>query len=133
MSNITVEVKYTTDLSETINEINHLITSSGKNIKNIYFEKTGLLKGKINVILEDPKVNYKLTNAINRKKTSKYNGVYWDKAKNKWKWQIRHNAKKYSGSANSEYDAALAYDEICYKLRKQDAILNFPELYEVVN
>ena len=132
MSQIQVEIKYTTDLSEAINEINHLIQSSGQNVKHISFEKTGLLKGNISIMLEEPRIITKLTNAINRKKTSKYNGVFYDKTKQKWKWQIRHDGKKYSGSTNTEYDAALMYDRYAFKFRKEEAVLNFPELYEVV-
>ncbi len=50
-----------------------------------------------------------------KRTTSKYRGVYWNKKNNKWQAQIRHNGKKINlGNYNDEEEAGDAY--ILYRL-----------------
>jgi hypothetical protein len=58
---------------------------------------------------------------------SKYKGVTWHKAQNKWQVQICYNGKhKTIAYFQNEIDAAKAYDEAAKKYHKDFAVLNFP-------
>ncbi len=47
-----------------------------------------------------------------RKTSSKYTGVYWDKKSNKWRAYITHKKKRtYLGYFTDEYEAHLAYQK----------------------
>ena len=60
--------------------------------------------------------------------TSKYKGVHWYKAGNRWQGHIRHNYKKiHLGYYTDEIEAARAYDEKAKELFGKFAHLNFPE------
>lgn len=68
-------------------------------------------------------------NRMNRKSyknsTSKFKGVNWCKATNKWQSQIRFNNKKiFLGRFINEKDAAKAYNERAKELFKEYAYLN---------
>jgi hypothetical protein len=60
--------------------------------------------------------------------TSKYKGVHWEKARNKFRARITYNRKGiHLGMFDSEIDAAKAYDKKARELFGQFAYLNFPE------
>ena len=59
--------------------------------------------------------------------TSKYKGVYWEKAKNKFRARITVNRMCiHLGYFKSEIDAAKAYDKAAKKYFGEFAYLNFP-------
>ena len=59
--------------------------------------------------------------------TSKYLGVYWDRARSKWVARLYYDGKtRYIGSYNSEIEAAIAYDETTQKIYGDSACKNFP-------
>ena len=59
---------------------------------------------------------------------SKYRGVGWHKAANRWLGNCRDpNGKLHSVYRRTEYEAAKAYDEMANKYHKGNAIYNFPE------
>ncbi len=61
----------------------------------------------------------------NKKKSSKYKGVYWDNYFKKWKAEITSNYKKtYIGSFNNEIEAALSYNKYAIKMFGSFACLN---------
>lgn len=61
-------------------------------------------------------------------KASKYKGVYWSKAANKWYSQMVVDGKcNYIGLFESEVQAAKEYDKLAIKLQGKFAYLNFPE------
>lgn len=58
--------------------------------------------------------------------SSKYKGVYWNKARQKWLVQIRYGGKKHSiGYFNVEEDAARAYDTQALIHHGEYTVLNF--------
>jgi len=67
--------------------------------------------------------------------TSKYIGVHWHITKEKWIANIRlddSGKQKHLGSFDNEIEAAKAYDKKCYEMRKDYAVLNFPEDYGLI-
>lgn len=69
----------------------------------------------------------KIETYANKKVSSQYKGVSWDKNRNKWLVAIMKEGKKYHlGRYNLEIDAALAYDKKAKALWGQYARLNFP-------
>jgi hypothetical protein len=69
----------------------------------------------------------KTTTYANKKVSSQYKGVSWDKNRNKWLAAIMKEGKKYNlGRYNLEVDAALTYDKKAKELWGQYARLNFP-------
>ena len=76
-------------------------------------------------------------NMQNRKKrknsTSKFIGVWFVKAKNRWESSITYQKKRiFLGRFKSEIEAARAYDRAALKYHKDFARLNFP-LEEYIN
>ncbi len=68
-------------------------------------------------------------NMMNKKpyknSSSKFKGIYWQKAAKKWHAQIVINGRvKYLGLFTSELEAALAYNEAAKKHYKEFAFLN---------
>lgn len=64
-------------------------------------------------------------NCQNRKRkfSSKYPGVYWDKAKKKWRAAIRINGKsKHLGNFVDEREAAKAYEQVCRELVGEELV-----------
>ena len=60
--------------------------------------------------------------------TSKYKGVFWEKAKKKFRAKITHNRKGiHLGYFDDEIDAAKAYDKKAVELFGEFAYLNFPQ------
>ena len=82
--------------------------------------------------LDNRKINLRLStrqqNNANRsiqKHSSKYKGVYWHKASNKWMSSITFNGIQiYLGVYDNEIDAAKAYNDIAIKCFKEFALLN---------
>lgn len=61
-------------------------------------------------------------------KTSRYRGVYFNKASKKWHAEIRHNMKLFRvGVFSDEVSAAIAWDAEALKRRGSFAVLNFPQ------
>ncbi|RKY08249.1 MAG: hypothetical protein DRP65_09355 [Planctomycetota bacterium] len=64
------------------------------------------------------------------RKTSRFRGVTWNKACNKWRAQInRQNDRRYLGDFDSEYDAACAYDAAV--VRHDFTAVNFPQNFQL--
>lgn len=73
----------------------------------------------------------KSQNCCNQKKkegcSSKYKGVYFNKALGKWGAAIKFRREKiFLGYFDNEIEAAKAYDEAARALHKEFAVLNFP-------
>jgi hypothetical protein len=96
-----------------------------------------LVDHKDNNTLNNQRPNLRLAthsqNAFNRTKiktktSSRYIGVYFEKAKGRWTVKIRTGRGKrlWLGRFNSEIDAARAYDAAARKYHKEFAVLNFP-------
>lgn len=69
----------------------------------------------------------KITTYANKKVSSKYKGVCWDKNRNKWSAGIMKEGKQYNlGRFDSELNAALAYDQKAKEFWGEYANLNFP-------
>lgn len=64
------------------------------------------------------------------KTSTKYRGVTFHKASNKWRARINSKGEDvYLGLFDTDEDAARAYDEFCWIKFKRIDILNFPEDY----
>jgi len=60
--------------------------------------------------------------------SSGFRGVYWNKARNKWRSQISYNGKSiYLGYFMSLVEAAKCYDRAAIKHHREFANLNFPK------
>lgn len=58
--------------------------------------------------------------------SSRFRGVWWDKATKRWAGQIGHNKKNiHLGKFSEEEDAARAYDAMARKLFGEFAVVNF--------
>ena len=60
---------------------------------------------------------------VPNKTSSQYTGVCWHKDKNKWRAQLTHNKKKYSGEYfDNEEHAAMKVNLLCdkYKIRRKN-------------
>jgi hypothetical protein len=87
--------------------------------------------------LDNRKVNLRAAtqkqNVWNRKfirKTGKtrYNGIRWDKNREKWQVRLMINGRRESfGYYADEIEAAKAYDRVAKKYRGEYAFLNFPK------
>lgn len=127
----------------------------GRNLKDINFNSTNLLKGTVEIQTEDPQtieiekiveklvevpvekevvkeVPLKIVNQVKKKRgaTSQYRGVC--KKGSKWYSMIQVKGEKHwCGSYFHEIDAAEAYDKKAVELLGEDAIevVNFPETY----
>lgn len=63
----------------------------------------------------------------NRRNTSGYKGVSFDRCSGKWHARFRHLGKKlYAGQYATAEEAARAYDAAILPLRGEFAVLNFP-------
>ena len=89
------------------------------------------------------KVNFPIT-ATERAASdlcSRYQGVSWHKGHNKWRAEIRIDGKKkYIGHYNSQYEAAVVYDEAAREILESsskdnaesiESALNFPALSQI--
>ncbi|AKG94207.1 HNH homing endonuclease [Polaribacter phage P12002L] len=76
-------------------------------INHINFNKADNRVGNLEIV-----TNRQNSNQKHLKSSSKYVGVYWNKANNKWKSSIRIGKnKKYLGYFINEYNAHLAYQK----------------------
>ncbi|MGA2324331.1 MAG: AP2 domain-containing protein [Sedimentisphaerales bacterium] len=86
--------------------------------------------------LDNRRANLRLAthsqNQCNKRKkantSSRFSGVYWDKAKRKWVARTKYQGKSiWLGVFDSEIDAARAFDEAAKKYHGEFARLNFTE------
>ena len=62
-------------------------------------------------------------------RSSKYHGVSFRNDSKRWRAWIKFNGKMKSlGNFKNEKDAAIKYDQECYRLFNRKEMLNFPEL-----
>jgi len=72
-----------------------------------------------------------LNRGPNHNSSSKYKGVYWEKAKKKFRARITLNRKSYHlGFFDDEIEAAIAYDIKAMEFFGEFAYLNFPNLMQ---
>ncbi len=72
-----------------------------------------------------------LYNSRPKGRSSRFKGVCWDKAKQRWVVYIRHNGRnRFVGQFADEVEAARAYDRAAHELFGEYAYLNFPEEIE---
>lgn len=72
-----------------------------------------------------------IANSKTQRGSSKYRGVCWNKQKCRWQANITVNYKlKYLGLFDSEFRAALVYDDAAFEAFGEFASLNFPERYQ---
>lgn len=111
---------------------------AGKNIQGIFFNPKSLFNGTVEVITEEPqtieieKIVEKLVQAPEPaygkgNGTSRYRGVYWDKAAKKWRAQFAHEGKKQIKRFETELEAAEQYDLWAFEKLGHKAYLNFPK------
>lgn len=63
-------------------------------------------------------------------RSSKYNGVSFRNDSKRWRSWIKFNGKMKSlGNYKDEKEAAIVYDQECYRLFNRKEMLNFPELF----
>ena len=91
--------------------------------------KHSLLSVTSTIIVEDAELVVKQPKPPNAGKgygRSRYRGVSWDKTSGKWRAMIGFNGKRHSaGRYDTEYEAALAYDEKARELMGPAAYTNF--------
>lgn len=131
---------------------------AGLNVQAIFYNRTSLLTGNFEIIVEEPQVveiekiveklievpvevekeiikevPLKIVNQIKKQRgaTSQYRGVC--KKGSKWYAMIQVDGiKHWCGSYFHETDAAEAYDKKAFELLGDRAILNFPQNFEKV-
>lgn len=130
-------------VAQVVQEINK--HTDGRNVKGIFFNPTSLLKGNLEIYLDEPRVievekivevekevikeiPLKVINQVKKQRgaSSQYRGVA--KKGDRYYAMIQRNGKKYwLGSYTSELEAAEAYDKKAIELLGKGAILNFPQ------
>ena len=89
----------------------------------------------------NPEGNYEPSNCrwansfvqnINKKRASKYYGIYFHNKRLKWVARIYINKDKtlHIGEFTNPKEAAISWDKVALSLRGKDAILNFPNKLE---
>ncbi len=72
--------------------------------------------------------NMQNRHSLGKGKTSKYQGVCWDKHRKRWRAQIGKDEKRITiGRYKNSEDAAKAYDRKALELYGEQAKLNFPK------
>lgn len=123
-------------VAQVIREINKHV--AGRNVEGIFFNPISLLNGTVDIITEEPqtveieKIVEKLVQAPEPEYgkgngTSRYRGVYWDKAAKKWRAQFAHEGKKQIKRFETELEAAEQYDLWAFEKLGHKAYLNFPK------
>ena len=128
-------------VAQVVQEINK--HTDGHNVKGIFFNPTSLLKGNLEIYVDEPRVietvvevekevikevPLKIINQVKKQRgaSSQYRGV--TKKGNHYYSMIQRNGKKYwLGSYTSELEAAEVYDKKAIELLGKGAILNFPQ------
>ncbi len=98
----------------------------------IFIDKTLTDEGFYDISIENLKAttisHAKSVSGYSSGKTSKFRGVYFNKAAKKYRVRISANrVRKQYGLFESEIDAAKRYDEMARMLFGEEAVLNFPE------
>ena len=134
-------------VAQVVQEINK--HTDGRHVKGIFFNPTSLLKGNIEIYVDEPRVievekvvevekevikevPLKIINQVKKQRgaTSQYRGVC--KKDGRYYAMIQHKGKKHwCGSHLTEMAAAEAYDKKAIELLGSNAVLNFPT--EVTN
>ena len=111
----------------TILSMHRFITNAPKGLFVDHINHNGLDNRRQNLRLCTHLEN--LRNARPRKGgSSKYKGVYWEKAKKRFRAKIQHNRKSiHLGYFKNEIEAAKAYDKKAKELFGEFAYLNFPQ------
>ncbi len=115
-------------LSGAILSMHRLILNAPKGLFVDHIDHNGLNNRKSNLRLCTNQQN--LRNKLPKPGcSSKYKGVSWSKARNKFRAKIVHNGKAiHLGYFDSEIDAARAYDKKAHEVFGEFAYLNFPFL-----
>lgn len=143
---ITVPVTAFTSLEQAVSKINEAVAD--KNVQGIFYNKSSLMKGEIEILVSAPVVIEKPVKEyvevekerivkvpvirnphLEGKVKSNYTGVHRERPSHRWRASITANGKRVSlGRFDNEEDAARAYDIAAKKLHGRRATLNFKEV-----
>lgn len=93
-----------------------------------HWNGNGLDNRRANLRPATPTQNMRNSQKRRVKASSRFKGIYWNKANRKWMVRIGENwRQRYLGLFVDEMEAALAYDRAARELFAEFAALNFPQ------
>jgi hypothetical protein len=93
-----------------------------------HINRNSLDNRKVNLRAATQKQNVWNRKFIRKGGKTRYNGIRWDKNREKWQVRLVVNGRRESfGYYADEIEAAKAYDQVAKKYRGEYAFLNFPE------
>jgi hypothetical protein len=93
-----------------------------------HINRNSLDNRKVNLRVATQKQNIWNRRFIRKGGKTRYNGIRWDKNREKWQVRLVVNGRRESfGYYADEIEAAKAYDRVAKKYRGEYAFLNFPE------